>query len=93
MKNTLDEYLYRMRDNKQKGITFIYSMEEEHFVPYAELLEKCERLSWVLRDTSYRYCILQVENLEDYLVSLWGCILSGITPMILKWVNIITVSQ
>lgn len=84
MKNTLDEYLYRMRDNKQKGITFIYSMEEEHFVPYAELLEKCERLSWVLRDTSYRYCILQVENLEDYLVSLWGCILSGITPMILK---------
>ena len=84
MKNTLDEYLYRMRDNKEKGITFIYSMENEHFVSYSELLEKSERLSWVLRDTHYQYCILQVGNLEDYLVSLWGCILSGIIPMILK---------
>lgn len=68
----------------EKGITFVVANESRTFLSYAALVEEAKSILTGLSSAGLRAgdrVILQIESLRDYMPTLWGCILGGITPV------------
>ncbi|TCL57621.1 acyl-CoA synthetase (AMP-forming)/AMP-acid ligase II [Kineothrix alysoides] len=81
-----DSLIDMMSSNKSEdiGITFILSEEKEKFVSYNALYEKALRLLYVLQSKGIKpgeKIIIQIEDQEKYIYSLWACIMGGIIPV------------
>ena len=66
------------------GITFILNENSEKFISYNNLFEKAACSLHVLQSKGIKpgdKVILQIEDLEKYIYSLWACILGGIIPV------------
>jgi amino acid adenylation domain-containing protein len=85
MIKTLIELLSQYRDKSlDKGITFIKGGDNEVFLSYSELYYKALRRLHHLQNMGIGpgdELILQVENIEDYLITYWASILGGIIPI------------
>lgn len=72
------------------GMTFILSEENEKFVSYNALYDKALKLLYVLQSKNIKpgeKIIIQIEDQEKYIYSLWACIMGGIIPVPLSIAN------
>ncbi|WP_212003967.1 non-ribosomal peptide synthetase/type I polyketide synthase [Chitinophaga sp. HK235] len=81
---TLSAMLIRLKDVKDKGITFIGRGNQEEFLSYGQLY--ADALSWMhyLQEQGLHSgdeLVLQVEDNKTFLQIFWACILSAIVPV------------
>lgn len=73
------EVLFNLR-NEEKGITVIYSEDDEKYISYKDLWGRASYLVELLYKKGYKKgdeAIIQCSNLEKYLYSFWACMIGG----------------
>ncbi|HVI48346.1 MAG TPA: AMP-binding protein, partial [Chitinophaga sp.] len=81
---TLNELLIRLKNEQEKGITFISSGNKEEFLSYGRLYETALRWLGHLQDNGMQpgdELILQIEDNRVFLQVFWACILGGMIPV------------
>jgi malonyl CoA-acyl carrier protein transacylase len=77
---TLIDCLLTQAETEDRGITLIENSEEERFVSYAMLYKKAQKRLAALQALEVPFgaeLILQIEDLEEFLVSFWAGVLGG----------------
>lgn len=81
---TLSQLLKTRRYQADKGVTFIYKRDEEHFVSYQNLYgHAAERLAF-FQQIGLKpgdELIFQIEHIEEFIITFWACILGGIVAV------------
>ncbi|HOV26950.1 MAG TPA: non-ribosomal peptide synthetase [Pseudobacteroides sp.] len=83
MYNSLVELL-ESRVSESKGIVFIKEEGNEKYITYGELYKKASYILYELQNFGIKcgdQVILQIDDDEEFLYSLWACILGGIIPL------------
>lgn len=81
---TLVDLIVSRQDEKAKGITFILSEAEEHFVSYSELYHGARTLLYNLQAAGFKKgdeVIFQIDNNRQFMFAFWACILGGLIPV------------
>ena len=81
---TLIDLIVTRQDEKSKGITFILSETEEHFVSYGELYQGARALLYSLQASGFKKgdeVIFQIDNNRQFMFAFWACILGGMIPV------------
>ncbi|AEY66940.1 non-ribosomal peptide synthetase [Clostridium sp. BNL1100] len=81
---TLVDLIVSRQDEKAKGITFILSETEEHFVSYSELYHGAMKLLYNLQASGFQKgdeVIFQIDNNRQFMFAFWACILGGMIPV------------
>lgn len=66
------------------GITFIKGENNEKFVSYNKLYEKAREILFSLQSKGLKHgdeVILQIDDEEKFIYSMWACLLGGLTPL------------
>ncbi len=82
--NTLTELLVKWSKLSNKGITFVRSSKEKHFLSYADLYQSSYKLLAVLQSNNVNpgdEVVLQIDDNEVFLRLFWACILGGFIPV------------
>lgn len=85
MADALVEYLYELKDCKDIGITFIYGENDERFLSYSDLYKKSRKVEKYLRNITYDAIITQIESIEEFLCTIWGCLFANKIIIPLKY--------
>ncbi|MCP5051038.1 MAG: AMP-binding protein [bacterium] len=78
---TLSEMLYALREVEDKGITLIKSKTDETFISYGNLYERALNRWSALQSggiTSGSEIIMQIEDLEEFIITFWAGMLGGL---------------
>lgn len=81
---TLVDLIVSRQDEKSKGITFILSETEEHFVSYGQLYHGARSLLYSLQTSGFKKgdeVIFQIDNNRQFMFAFWACILGGMIPV------------
>lgn len=87
---SLGEYLCALSCEKSKGISFILGSDREEFLSYKALFNEALSSLKFLQDKGLMpraELIFQIENLKDFIVTYWACILGGIIPVPLSVIH------
>ena len=74
MKNSLIEYLFELRDVKDRGVRYIYDGDEEKFVSYHELYVKSRSIANYLKKVPFKNIILQIISIVEFIYLVWACL-------------------
>ncbi len=81
---TLVDLIVSRQDEKSKGITFILSEAEEHFLSYGELYHGAMSLLYNLQTSGFKKgdeVIFQIDDNKQFMLAFWACILGGMIPV------------
>ncbi len=81
---TLVDLIVSRQDETSRGITFILSEAEEHFVSYGELYLGARTLLYSLQSSGFKKgdeVIFQIDNNRQFMFAFWACILGGMIPV------------
>lgn len=81
---TLVDLIVARQYEKSKGVTFIISETEEHFVSYGELYHGARALLYNLQTAGFKKgdeVIFQIDNNRQFMFAFWACILGGMIPV------------
>ncbi|GAA0709952.1 mutanobactin A non-ribosomal peptide synthetase MubE [Paraclostridium ghonii] len=87
---TLVSKLYKAAESGNKHITFIKSKSEENMVSYEDLFKKAQMILKHLQSSGLKkgdQVIIQLGDNESFLYTYWACILGGIVPIPLDYIN------
>lgn len=79
---TMTDMLTRLRDEDQRGITFINGADKESFMAYETLCEEALKCLYLLQEVhgmkKGEELIFQVEDNKEFLILFWACLFGGI---------------
>lgn len=84
MKRLMTKILDELKNDREKGITFVKSENEETKLSYTEIYIKAMQALAFLQSNGVKpgmEAIFQMETEEDFIIMCWGCILGGIIPV------------
>ncbi|MEL6865088.1 MAG: beta-ketoacyl synthase N-terminal-like domain-containing protein, partial [Bacteroidota bacterium] len=80
----LNQLLEHRAQQSDKGILFVRSTKEEHFLSYTSLFQQSRKVLSYFKSHGLKekdYLIFQVPKQEDFIVAFWACLLGGIIPV------------
>lgn len=69
---------------EDKGITFIISQTEEHFLSYRDLYDQALHLLYQLQSRNLNpgeEIVFQIDDNQEFIIVFWACILGGFIPV------------
>ena len=87
---SISEYLIALNTLTNKGITFVLGSDQEEFLSYHALYERALSSLKFLQDSGFipgTELVFQIDNLKDFIVTYWACILGGFIPVPLSVIH------
>ncbi|HEX3046698.1 MAG TPA: AMP-binding protein, partial [Bacillota bacterium] len=82
--NLSSAFLITVRNYGSKGIRFIFNEKDESFLAYQELYQTSLQYLHAFQANGIlpgEELILQLENIKEFLICFWACLLGGIIPV------------